>query len=502
MLEYNAIDSAATHQCANAFWREIRDGGHEDIYDFTMRLLEPLMYLQTRGIRVDKGRLDTTQKNNLELINQKQDELNTLCGRSLNPKSSQDCQQYFYIEKRIPPYTKRNSKGESAITTDDKALARIARGTSARRGLPEARLVQELRGLHKLSGTYLEMEFDEDGRFRCACNPRGTTTGRISTGKTVFGTGMNMQNLPPVFKDFLVPDEGYYFLELDKRQAEWVVVAYQCGDANMIKAIEDGTDPHVHTGHLMFDIPKELILKEEEFVGHTTDPTEIARLRKKYIPELSEYPFVPRSMSIRQAGKKSNHGLDYDETYKRFALENEMTEAEAKVIVSKYYNVYPNIRVNYDAIQTQLRKDRTLINCFGRRRKFLEKWGTDLFKAAYAFIPQSTVSDVLNTGIIESYYDTDKQMERFELLAQVHDSILFQVPLTQDVSNTARCIYRIRSSLTPTLSYGGREFQIHTDMKASLISWGQMKTVDIDGTQQQIENNLKAFLDNELKKTQ
>jgi hypothetical protein len=44
----------------------------------------------------------------------------------------------------------------------------------------------------------------------------------------------------------------------------------------------------------------------------------------------------------------------------------------------------------------QLSKDRSLINPFGRRRIFMDRWGDELFKEAYSFIPQSTVADKLN----------------------------------------------------------------------------------------------------------
>ena len=60
-------------------------------------------------------------------------------------------------------------------------------------------------------------------------------------------------------------------IEIDKSQAEWVVVAYRSGDANMIKVIEEGLDPHIHTAYLMTTLPKELIEEEGELIGHGTD---------------------------------------------------------------------------------------------------------------------------------------------------------------------------------------------------------------------------------------
>jgi len=122
-----------------------------------------------------------------------------------NPTSSAQCVKYFYGVKKIRPYMKaRKKKDGTQVTTatcDDKALSRII----STHGLQEARLVQEIRNLSKLLGTYMEMRYDDDGYLRCSYNIRGTTTTRLSSSKTVFETGMNMQNLDPRFKAFLIP---------------------------------------------------------------------------------------------------------------------------------------------------------------------------------------------------------------------------------------------------------------------------------------------------------
>ena len=92
-------------------------------------------------------------------------------------------------------------------------------------------------------------------------------------------------------------------------------------------------------------------------------------------------------------GKKSNHGLNYDEGYNTFALINEIEIAEAKRIVNLYHSIYPGIRQWHEFIKRQLSTDRTLTNCFGRKIRFFDGWSDSLFKAAYSALPQSTVAD-------------------------------------------------------------------------------------------------------------
>src|SRR3990167_7624328 len=272
-LTYSCLDAACTLECHNAFWADLHPD-FDPAYQMTIDLLEPLMFMQTRGILVNMDALEATKKDITAAAATKQEELNQLCGRELNVNSPKDCQQYFYLELGIPPYY-----NEGAVTVDDLALQRISRGTAKRPGLRQAKLVQEIRGLHKLYGTYLDIEFDDDRRLRCSYNPRGSKFGRLSSSKTVFGTGTNKQNLPQEFKGFLQADDGYVFWEVDKRQAEWVVVAYLSGDANMISVVEEGKDTHIHTAALMFNIEPEVIEYESKIIGNNTDTDSIRDIR-------------------------------------------------------------------------------------------------------------------------------------------------------------------------------------------------------------------------------
>jgi len=481
-LEYNALDAACTLEIQQAIWDMLEKEKYTQTYQMTTRLFPVLMFMQTRGIRVDQERLGKTREYILKEKSEKQSQLDALCGRSLNVNSPKDCQKYFYVENNITPY---KSKG-GGITVDDMALQRIARGTAARPGMYEAKLVQEVRSLEKLYGTYLTIEFDEDNRLRASFNPRGTKFGRLSSSKTVFGTGANMQNLPQEFKQFLVPDPGYVFLDVDKRQAEWVVVAYISGDANMIDAIEQGKDVHVHTAHLMFNVPEEVIVYEKELVGHASDPDKIKEIRDAD-DILRRFTGLPRNMSARQCGKKSNHGLNYDEGFTNFSLINEMLVSEGKRIVALYHKIYPGIRLWYDNVKRQLQKDRTLVNCMGRRIRFMDAWGDSLWKEAYASMPQSTVVDSLNQGMVYIYADdalTGKDGYNLDILAQVHDSILMQVPITSIDTEEKfnNLLQTITTYTSPELSYSGRTFRISSDFKMGW-NWGEANKSNPDGLQ-------------------
>lgn len=479
-LRYNGLDSACMVQIHDAIWPELQEG-FQITYDMTLDLMDVLTFMQTRGMRVSHDLLNQTKKDVLTSAALKQEELDSLVGHSLNVNSPKECATYFYIDLGIPPY-----KGKSgAITCDDLAMQRLARGTATRPGLRQAKLVQEIRGLQKLYGTYLNIRFDEDSRMRGAYNPRGTMFGRLSSSKTIFDTGMNFQNLPAEFKKFLIADPGYFLLEIDKRQAEWVVVAYASGDANMISAIEQGIDVHTHTASLMFDCDPDIIKYENKKVGHTTDAELIFQIRQEdeYLRRLCGN--FPRTMSARQCGKKSNHGLNYGEGYRQFALINEIEEKEAKKVVSMYHQIYPGIGQWHESIQRQLGKGRTLENCFGRRVRFLGQWNDSLFKSAYSMLPQSTVVDGLNQGMVKIYKDKwITQYQDIDILAQVHDSILLQVPLSfLSKSNSFRKFLGLLHEYTsPVMEYHGRQFKIASDIKCGL-NWGEYSDNNKNGMQ-------------------
>jgi DNA polymerase I-like protein with 3'-5' exonuclease and polymerase domains len=196
---YNAKDSATCMELARVLMPLLDKDGFRKAYDDTIAMFPVLCYMMLRGMKVDGVRLEETKIDISEAIADKTTELEQVADYVFNINSPKQCVEYFYEHKNIKPYTNRKTGNP---TTDDKALSRIYR----RFQMPEAKLVQEIRALKKLRSTYLEVGIDEDSRIRSSYNPRGTKFGRLSSSQTIFGTGMNMQNLDSRFKGFLIAD--------------------------------------------------------------------------------------------------------------------------------------------------------------------------------------------------------------------------------------------------------------------------------------------------------
>jgi DNA polymerase I-like protein with 3'-5' exonuclease and polymerase domains len=195
---YNGKDSAVAYEDWIAIAKELDENDMWETYWKHARLAQPILFMSMYGVQIDKEALEKTKVEIKERLGELESKLREVADYEFNPGSTQQCAKYFYDHKGLKPY--KNKTG--GITTDDKAMSRIYRRTN----WPEAKLVQEIRGLRKLEGTYLEVAYDADGRLRCSWNPRGTKFGRLSSGQTILGTGMNMQNIDPRFKGFIVAD--------------------------------------------------------------------------------------------------------------------------------------------------------------------------------------------------------------------------------------------------------------------------------------------------------
>lgn len=462
--EYNCKDTIATALAYPVQLHELKVQNNIPTYIHQERLIEPLMFMQQRGIKMDIHGLELARESAAKEIEQLTNKLYSMCGMELNINSPKQMCEYFYIKKGITPYINKESKKPRC---DDDALMRLARGTAARPGLPEAQLIRNIREIHTLHSRYLTVVIDNDNRIRCALNPVGTKTGRLSSGKTIFRTGMNLQNLSPDVRKFLLVDENYICYNIDLSQAENRIVAY-CGPVpEMIDCFETGQDVHSKTAGLMFGLP----------------PAEIKRMDKEDIrcAQLAGGRYTHRNW-----GKKANHGLNYDEGANTFSEKNDIMLAEAKMIIDLYHKVYPGVRNGFHRmLRDMLSMNRTTVNPMGRKRTYLGKWDDKLFREAYNNFPQSTVADVINErGIEYVYFNTDPLFEPVELLLQVHDSIIFQIPITTPWLQHAAIINKIKQSLEIPLQWKGREFVLPIDLSVSFHNLGKKSKHNLLGLEE------------------
>ena len=505
-LNYNCKDVITTYKV----WDKIKkwvglNTPFYNIYRTTLDMYPPLIYMMSRGISINHDELQNVRR---MIDNEIRDIEASLQGvvqeesgdplMTLNFNSPKQCVNYFYNVLGVKPYLKGGKP-----TMDDEALTRLAKGTQARKGLYSAQLIQQLRQRAKYSGTYLQIKFDEDKRFRCSYNPRGTKTGRLSSSKTVFGTGMNHQNLPLEFRSFMVPDQGKIFIEMDKRQSEWVITAFLCGDKNIITILAENKDPHIATAHLITGLPENVIKQEDKAIAKTTNPEEIKRTREVLLVNGTPFTdfvkthqaFIPRTMSCRQVGKKSNHALNYMMGAHRFSMESGLTLEEAERARALYLTAYSRLPEWWEEVREQLQKNRTLINIVGQPRRFLGIIDDKLLKEAVAHLPQSISVWIINQAMAKIY----ELEHKAEFLSQVHDSLLFQHPYNMPEAMQTFCKKAV-SELEPRLTAIGdgieRIFYVYTDIKVGFDA-AKMYDTTLSNLYDTVENLSKLRKDDE-----
>ena len=153
-----------------------------------MSLVPPILQMMLRGTNVDGPYKNSLSKSLKEAKDSRLLWFEEVLGHVLNPDSNPQMKELIYGDFKVKPVIDRKTGNP---TLDDTALARLARATGKREGRPEDSLIQEIRTKDKLIGTYLEMELDDDGRFRTAYKPKGTKTGRLSAEQTYWNTGGN-----------------------------------------------------------------------------------------------------------------------------------------------------------------------------------------------------------------------------------------------------------------------------------------------------------------------
>lgn len=425
---YNCLDALVCLEAFPKIEHELEVQGNLDAYLKQIELIEPLAAMQYRGIRMDvEGLRDLSEKAKIRMSEIKE-ELTELFGQAININSTKQLQDYFYKKKGIKPYI---SRGTGNATLDADALKRIAR-----RGYKEAELLLEYRQLSKLDSTYYQMKLDPDNRMRCSFNPVRTKSGRLSSSKTIFDTGGNQQNQPPIMKRAMLADEKYLMVNVDLAKAENHIVAFLGPDENMIMAFEKGLDLHRLTAGLIFG---------------------------KSLDEVSDEPgscsLASGKYSERFWGKKANHGLNYGFSYKNFGLQYEIPEAEAKFIVERYHAAYPGVRRFHRWVQNMLKESRCLVDLFGKKRIFFDRLDENTYKEAYSQIPQSTVAHIINNyGIIPLHNNPD-----VELLNQVHDSILFQMRFSLGATRIAQILWGLKKSLAVEMHWNSFYFSLGSD---------------------------------------
>lgn len=190
---YNCTDCTYTYEN----WQELTTIlGKLDLteqYEFLLSLYHPILKMMLRGVAIDTKYKNRLKGELLRAIVTRTTWMEEVLGHEFNPNSTGktgDMQRLFYDDFQVPPILNRKTK---ARTLDDDALKKVIGKNPLLRPLVES--IEEVRSLGKFKATYAEAKLDEDERIRCSFNITGAETYRLSSSKSIFGTGANLQTI-------------------------------------------------------------------------------------------------------------------------------------------------------------------------------------------------------------------------------------------------------------------------------------------------------------------
>ena len=304
-----------------------------------------------------------------------------------------------------------------------------------------------------IAGIYRRVAPGPDGCIRTVLSPVGTETGRFASSDTFLEASTNLQNLPkqmamldPLYdvRSCIVPRYGHMFVEADLSQAEARAVAAYANDTATLQLFDSGQDVHKVTAAAIFECEVAEVTKEQRYLG-----------------------------------KRARHALNYGMGWSLFldGINKDadltgiaITAAQAKRIVASYHSMNaPLLRWWAEVWQTVQTEGYLVTQPFGRRRDFLSPFvrPTDV----YAYLPQSTIADLLCWRMSEAYANDD--LIRRSLRLQIHDAVLCE-PRAHEAE---QCVERLRRWLTCPIVINDVELTVPVDLSISETSWGTMRKV-------------------------
>ena len=238
--------------------------------------------------------------------------------------------------------------------------------------------------------------------------------------------------LPNVRKLF-VPDPGYLIADIDLDRADLQVVIAEAEDEELRQACAEGVDLHRLNASVLFGTPMAAVTPAQ-----------------------------------RAFSKAWVHGTNYGGSARTMARAAGCTIAESEKAQTRWFSIHPGIKRWHERVEASLLATRSVTNTFGFRRLYFDRM-EGLLPEALAWVPQSTVAIVTNTGLKNIF----QRLPEVHLLLQVHDSLVVQYPERLDASLRPR----LRDACLVPIPYP-TPLTIGVGIKLSSRSWGDCEEVE------------------------
>jgi DNA polymerase-1 len=263
----------------------------------------------------------------------------------------------------------------------------------------------QYREVSKLKSTYVDalpqLIDPATHRLHTTLHQLGAATGRLSSSDP------NLQNIPvrseagrAIRRAFLPATPGNVLMAADYSQIELRIFAHMSQDENFIEAFKRGDDIHAFTARAVFGIP------ESESV----------------------------SAEMRRRAKAVNFGILYGQSDFGLSQSAGMMRAEAKQFIADYFARFPKIKGYIDRVLERARNDGFVTTILGRRR-YLPDLRSHVYplraaaeRMAINAPAQGSAADLIKLAMVKVGQLFTKSGVQAQLVLQVHDELVFDVP--------------------------------------------------------------------------
>ena len=297
----------------------------------------------------------------------------------------------------------------------------------AANGVAIAQSVLDYRQLAKLKSTYTDALMKsinpDSGRVHTSYSMVGASTGRLSSSDP------NLQNIPirthegRQIRTAFVARKGYKLISADYSQIELRLVAHVAGEESMIAAFHKGVDIHAQTAAEVFNVPLETMDAE-----------------------------------TRRRAKAINFGIIYGISGFGLARQLSIPQGEARDYIKAYFERFPGIRAYMDEAKQFAKVNHYVETLFGRRIHIPQI--EDKNQAVRAFAErqainapiQGSAADIIKRAMIRLPAALRVENIDADMLLQVHDELIFEVPEDQTDKAVAAITRIMEEAAAPVLS--------------------------------------------------
>jgi len=389
-----------------------------------------LACIEHRGIVLDSDYLAIMSQQFEQKIGILERNIYAHAGKEFNIGSPTQLATILFGELQLP--TAGVKKGKTGYSTGATELAKL-------RALhPVIDLITQYREYTKLKSTYIDSLpklVDKNGKLHTTFAMDVAATGRLSSHDP------NLQNIPTrtelgqAIRTAFVPAEGNVFVSADYSQFELRLAAVMAGDQELIEDFNQGVDIHTKTAAEVYGVPMEQVNKD-----------------------------------MRRHAKVVNFGILYGMSPHGLSIAANMTVAEAKVFIDRYFELRKPVREYIDTTIKNALTNGYVETMFGRRRPTPDLKSSNFVvreaaKRVAANMPiQGTEADLMKIAMLE----VEKQLAGIgEQILQIHDSILVETP-QENAQKVADILKEAMEQVHPTLG-----IKLKVDIKTG-NNWGEI----------------------------